>query len=184
MDRDVPMALAESSLFDRLTTRDAASTDHPPRFVVDAVSASPDQGSAKISRRERLRQMAVIRGQIRRDLLLLMGTRRLPVDADVQRWPQVEQSVLNFGIPDVTGVTSSGIDLNKFSAEIRRVVQRYEPRLHRKSVEVTSRLGEPPTRDLQVCIEGLFGPPDAIESFRLGVSICLNTGQCVAMELS
>ncbi len=122
--------------------------------------------------------MSILRAQIERDLLALLGTRQMMSEAELKAWPLVESSVLNYGIPDLSGTTASSIDTGKLQKTLARIIRRFEPRLHPDSVSVSCRVGSPARNDVRVEIEALFGPEDALESFAMGVSICLGSGHC------
>lgn len=169
MRNDSPVALTDWSLLDRLT-----GGQNPEAIGGNVADAS----GRKVTRRQRAKQMANVRGQIKRDLLALLGTRRLPADVQITRWPVAESSVVNYGIPDVTGMTSSSINPRELERVIKKVVRTFEPRLHPESVNVTCRVNTQLAKDVRVEIEGLFGSDDAMESFSLSVSICLGSGQC------
>ena len=94
----------------------------------------------------------------------------------LSRWPMVQQSVLNYGIPDISGSTASSLDVERTQRELLTTIRRYEPRLHPQSIVVECVVVGAAQSHVQVKIDGLFGPADAMESFEMTVSISLNDG--------
>lgn len=121
--------------------------------------------------------MSVIRNQITDDLVTLLGTRHMAADTDLSAWPWVARSVLNFGVPDLSGSTASGIKIAKLESDLLRAIRLFEPRLHQESVVVKCRVDSESNGMVLVNVEALFGPRDAPEAFAMGVSICLGSGQ-------
>jgi type VI secretion system protein ImpF len=55
---------------------------------------------------------------------------------DLKAFPEVRRSVLNFGMPDISGVTVSDVDAGELEEAVRRVILDFEPRILPDSVEV------------------------------------------------
>ena len=60
----------------------------------------------------------------------------LDVCLDLESYPAVKRSVLNYGLPDLSGHTSSTIDVHRVEKAIRTAIHLYEPRIIRNSLEV------------------------------------------------
>ena len=84
-----PKERLQPSLLDRLTD------DEPDRAVE--------------SRDKRVLSPYRLRESVRRDLSWLFNTTNLASSLDLERFPQVESSTLNFGLPDLTGRTAGSI---------------------------------------------------------------------------
>jgi len=105
-------------LLDRLT-------DHQRKIETE----NPD--SQTLSRKE-LRQAVI------KDLAWLLDTTRLAVSVDLGEWPEVERSVLNFGLPSFTGETASSLDVQKLEKAIKEAILRFEPRIVARSLKVSA----------------------------------------------
>ena len=99
------------------------------------------------SRHELLRQLSTlqastgslheIRACVKRDLEWLFNTHNLCLDELLQtRYPQVNASVLNYGLPDLTGKTASGINLLKLEKILKTTILQFEPRILAKTLKV------------------------------------------------
>ena len=88
------------------------------------------------SRGERVMSMRQLREGVLRDLGWLMNTSNLTSVHDLAPFPQVAQSVLNYGVPDLTGLTVSSVDVVELERAIRQAVVRFEPRLLPHTVRV------------------------------------------------
>ena len=92
---------------------------------------SPRDGSgAHIGR------MAYQRSVIR-DLSWLLNSTRFDSVADLESFPGVAGSVLNYGIPAAAGVAVSEFDLKQVAEGIRQAILRFEPRVLPDSLEVS-----------------------------------------------
>ena len=71
-----------------------------------------------------------------RDLGWLLNCVSLDVCEDLDRYPQVQRSVLNFGLPDLSGQTSSTVDVRAMEKSVRAAILQFEPRIIRNSLQV------------------------------------------------
>jgi len=71
-----------------------------------------------------------------RDLGWLLNTPALDVCVDLEKYPQVQRSVLNYGLPDMSGQTSSNVQIHIMEKAIKSVIQLFEPRIIRNSLKV------------------------------------------------
>lgn len=74
-----------------------------------------------------------------RDLGWLLNSVALDVCVDLEAYPQVQNSVINYGLPDLSGHTSSTIDVRSLEKSIREAIHQYEPRIIRNSLGVKVR---------------------------------------------
>lgn len=104
------------SLLDRLT-------DDAP----DQVSAEPESRSI---RRNQLRQGVL------RDLIWLLNTVR-PEDGVFDALPEVQDSVLNFGLPALSGQSLATLDSREMERAIHDAIVRFEPRIDPATLKVS-----------------------------------------------
>jgi len=109
----------QPSLLDRLTD------EHPDRSKESAADAVLDQGEIKA---------AVVR-----DLAALLNCVSLEVIHDLEDLPRVQDSVLNYGILDLSGHTASSMNPKEIETAIKHAIHRFEPRLIRNSLRVRMR---------------------------------------------
>ena len=76
----------------------------------------------------------VLRKEVARDLESLMNTVALESTEDLAGFAQVQNSILNYGFPDIAHRSIDEISVDDLSDEIRAVLTRYEPRLERGSI--------------------------------------------------
>jgi type VI secretion system protein ImpF len=88
------------------------------------------------SREKRVLSPARLRECVRRDLTWLFNTTSLSSIADLGDVPDVLRSVLNYGMPDLSGKTASSVDVRTLEQLLLRVIWDFEPRLIKKSVKV------------------------------------------------
>lgn len=88
------------------------------------------------SREKRVLSPARLRECVRRDLTWLFNTTSLSSIEELGDVPDVLRSVLNYGMPDLSGRTASSVDVRSLEQLLLRVIWDFEPRLIKKSVKV------------------------------------------------
>jgi type VI secretion system protein ImpF len=82
----------------------------------------------------RLLSMRRLREYVCRDLAALLNAVSLGASDDLTRYPQVRDSVLNFGMPSLAGVAVVSIDAAATASAIEEAIRRFEPRLRKVRV--------------------------------------------------
>lgn len=72
-----------------------------------------------------------------RDLSWLLNCASIDASLDLESYPHVRASVMNFGIPPLAGTRFSDVDLEEIAAGIHRAILRFEPRILPDSLKVT-----------------------------------------------
>lgn len=99
-----------------------------------------DEPEKKVeSRDKRVLSLAKLRKSVNRDLGWLLNTGCLEAILDLGDYPHVRQSVLNFGIPDLTGTTASNTDRSTLERYLREAILAFEPRILKKSLKVRAK---------------------------------------------
>jgi type VI secretion system protein ImpF len=88
------------------------------------------------SRDKRVLSPNRLRECVRRDLSWLFNATNLACVEDLEPYPEIEQSGLNYGLPDLAGKTASSVDLDLLERLLRRAIWQFEPRLIRNTVKV------------------------------------------------
>ena len=165
----------QPSLLDRLT-------DHQPHTQQEAV------GDRVLSKKQ-------LREAVLRDLSWLFNTTRQEAPAisgDVDRlrmWaeaPEAADSVLNYGIPSLSGLTISYLEFPRLEYAIRQSIVRFEPRIDPKTltVKISNDLstGIKPT-SLRLVIKGqLWNQPVPLELL-LSADVDVDTGQTAVRDM-
>ncbi len=101
-----------------------------------------------------------------RDLGWLLNSVALDVCEDLEKYPEVQRSVLNFGLPDMSGHTSSNVIIRTMESTIKSVIQQFEPRIINNSlkVKIHSNPEEMSHNSLVIEIAGaVFGQPSPFQ---------------------
>jgi type VI secretion system protein ImpF len=88
------------------------------------------------SREARVLSPSRLRECVRRDLAWLLNTTNLRVTQNLDDYPLVARSVVNYGMPDLAGRTTSSVDTVMLEQSIRRSILEFEPRLVSKTLRV------------------------------------------------
>lgn len=149
----------QPSLLDRLT---------------DTRPEAPDE-----SREERVITAARLRECVTRDIAWLLNCTRQWSSAELAEVPEVDNSVLNFGIPDLTGAALSGIDAGMLQNRIHAALVNFEPRLIGGTVQVTVDVDDSrmDSRSLNFRIEAQMWAQPMPLSLYLRTELDLETGE-------
>jgi type VI secretion system protein ImpF len=106
----------QPSLLDRLT-------DDEPKKKVE-------------SREQRVISLERLRAGVLRDLSWLLNTGNLAQTDDLEAYPEVACSVVNFGTRDLSGITASSLLMDSLARMMRQVILDFEPRILRDTLSV------------------------------------------------
>ncbi|MEW8507094.1 MAG: type VI secretion system baseplate subunit TssE [Candidatus Thiodiazotropha sp.] len=90
------------------------------------------------SQDKRVLSMRRLRQLVLRDLAWLLNTTNLATTEELASCPEVEHSVLNYGLTELSGHLVTGMDLGKLERMVRQAIQDFEPRILPQSVRVRS----------------------------------------------
>jgi len=94
--------------------------------------------------------MEELRDGVRRDLAALFNATSLETVEDLTDFPNVQRSTLNFGMPDLSGKTASGMDLQELERALSRAIHQFEPRLLEETVKVSSDMYDAKSHNLMI----------------------------------
>lgn len=95
-----------------------------------------DPRNSKESRDDRVLSVERLKDSVLRDLEWLLNTENLASGVDLDAYPQIASSVLNFGRPALSGKAGSSIDLNQLQQQIRQAIIDFEPRIVAKTLSI------------------------------------------------
>jgi type VI secretion system protein ImpF len=96
-----------------------------------------EPGKDDESRERRVISATRLRDCVTRDISWLLNCVNLCEDELLADYPAVAGSVLNFGIPDLTGAALSGIKAEALQRQLREALLAFEPRLTAGTLQVT-----------------------------------------------
>ena len=154
----------QPSLLDRLT-------DNEPETKVE-------------SRAQRVLSLNRLKRSVLRDLAWLLNSGNLAMTEDLSAYPEVESSVVNYGVTDLAGTTATSTDTRVVEREIKQAILDFEPRLLAESLSVKVSLSDRymNNRTLSFEIEGqLWAQPLPI-SLYLSTDLDLESGTTTVTE--
>ncbi|SPB15127.1 type VI secretion system lysozyme-like protein [Caballeronia novacaledonica] len=77
-----------------------------------------------------------MRSIIQRDLTYLLNATNIQDRIDSERYPQAAESTVNFGVPPLTGESVASLQWPNIEQRLRRVIERFEPRLRPDSLTI------------------------------------------------
>jgi len=107
----------------------------------------------KESRTERVLSVRRLRECVRRDLGWLLNCTNLEMVEDLTGFDEAKASVINFGVPELTGRTVSGLQIDDIAAMLKEAILRFEPRILRDTLEIRGSRGEGDFSDRSLTFE-------------------------------
>lgn len=95
-----------------------------------------EPGKQQESRAQRVISLERLRAAVLRDLSWLLNTGSLAQIEDLEWYPEVARSVVNFGMRDLSGITASSLMIDDLARAIREVILFFEPRILPDSLRV------------------------------------------------
>ncbi len=138
-------------------------------------------------REARLISMRRLRAAVLRDLAWLLNATRPTDEIDAVRLPYANASVLNYGLPALSGSTASTIDAGGLETRIRQAILHFEPRIIPSTLKVEaliSDLGLDHHNQIQIVIRGkLWAQPVPLE-IMLRTAMDLETAQVTIQDVT
>jgi type VI secretion system protein ImpF len=160
-----PTERLQPSLLDRLTDEEPAHSQE--------------------SRNRRVLSIQKLRESVLRDVAWLLNTTNLAQPDLAEKHPHVAQSVVNYGLPDLAGLTASAVDIAELEALVRQAIWDFEPRILRHTLKVRAHSAEEMSHNALVFeITGeLWAQPVPLELF-LKTEIDLESGEIAVSEIA
>ncbi|MBK8337854.1 MAG: type VI secretion system baseplate subunit TssE [Sterolibacteriaceae bacterium] len=162
-----PLERLQPALLDRLS-------DDAPQVKVEA-------REARVITRQRFRQAVL------RDLAWLFNAARPTMDATLAACEHAQHSVINYGLPSMSGELASTFDIAALEASIRQAIVDFEPRIDSATLQVDAVMTQASLdhhNQLQVQIRGsMWAQPVPIELL-LRTDVDLETGQVAVHDLT
>jgi type VI secretion system protein ImpF len=111
-----------------------------PSLLDRLMDNEPDK--TQESREQRVFSLTRLRDAALRDLAWLLNTTNLAAGQDLSAYPEVTSSVLNFGLPDLAGLSVSGTDVAELERTLRQAIANFEPRILRHTLSVRLEVNE------------------------------------------
>ncbi len=88
------------------------------------------------SREKQVLSLKQLRQSVIRDLSWLLNASNLDSVVNLDDYPEIQDSILNYGMPDLSGRVGQGMDANALGKMIKHIIQTYEPRIIKHSLNV------------------------------------------------
>ncbi len=159
-----------------------ASIDRLQPCLLDRLT--DDQSAVQVeSRSQRVVSTARFKEGVLRDLRWIFNSQRHRESEGLEEFPQVNQSVFNYGLRDFAGIFSEKGDVREVEREVSETLLFFEPRIIRRTLQVRVFRDEeigaqrsPHRINLQISAD-LWAQP-APEKFFAKTVIDLETGDC------
>ena len=105
-----------------------------PSLLARLTDDEPENKSEPTARRGLTKDK--LRKSVVQDLNWLFNSTNLAAVQDLDDYPEVINSVLNYGVPDFTGHTLSSVDVPEIERLLRQVIIEFEPRIIRRTLKI------------------------------------------------
>jgi len=116
------------------------ATDDPDFKAAQARQKEASKGRNLRSGRRLSRSYGVsehtLLSEVRRDLQALLNTVNLNSTQDLSDYPEVQASILNFGLPDLSVHIVDTVRIDRLADDIRQALIRFEPRMDPRTLQV------------------------------------------------
>ena len=147
----------QGSVIDRLT-------DDNPRLSADPRTSYPDS-------------LHNFKLTVQRDLEWLLNTRRIPDPAE-DEFPEVQKSLYNYGVPDITSMSGdSPDDRDRLLRQVEEALVLFEPRLENVKISMVELQGETRRRELRFVVEATLRLDPTPEQVMFDTVLHFSTGQ-------
>lgn len=162
----LPLERLQPSLLDRLTD------DEP--------------GNLREPLERRIFSIRRLRESVLRDLGWLLNTTNMSHRDDIDRYEEAVGSVINYGIVDLAGMTSTSIDAKDLASQVRAAIVRFEPRLLHESLIVEAEIDHDSMahNTLRMRVEGELWAVPAPLRILINTAFDLESGSVVISERS
>lgn len=116
-----------------------AARERDARKAAEEVTEDGRRLSVRSMERREGASQATLREHLAQDLSGLMGTISLDSALDLTDFPWVQKSVLNYGMTDLTRMTTDDVRRNRLAADLKATLLAHEPRLVPESLSVKLR---------------------------------------------
>lgn len=174
------------TLFDKLISGEtpsglADSIEDGERGLRTTDSAPSAQRFYTVPNIERFGESA-LRATVRRELAWLLNTTNIGASVDLDPYPQVASSVLNYGVPDLAGQAMSEWMIQARAREIQEAIEVFEPRLDPASLSVAPRAAGERENAVTYLIEGEVRGSAGSAEVRFLTDVEADTGSVVVRD--
>ncbi len=167
-------------LFDKLSLNERMA-DIMEDKLPDGAQGATQSVRKGVNQVERYNE-ASMRRSVRQELNWLLNTVHLEASVDLERYPHVRASVLNYGMPDLTGRVSTSRAVNARAADIAEMIRIFEPRLDASKLQVSVNTGIGLDNAVSYVIRGDIASAVRAMPVQYFASIEVETGEAVVRE--
>jgi type VI secretion system protein ImpF len=151
-------------------------------FLLDRLTDDEPERQME-SRERRVMSPRDFRAALLRDLGWLLNAGAHPPSDGLDQYPEVSKSVLNYGLPSLSGQTASSIKPEQIERLVRNAIFAFEPRVLRQSfhvsaVEAGDGRGHAAPYVVQLELRGEVWNMPMPESLYVRTEVDLDTGHC------
>ena len=152
--------------------------------LLDRLTDNDPQGRLE-ARENRLLSIPQLRASVLRDMGWLFNAIRLDVNGNLDAYPEIKSSVLNYGLPAMSGHCVSGTDMRELERLMRQAILNFEPRLIADTLTIKAEtnvkeLNHHNLVSFKICAQ-LWAQPAPVE-LTLQTDLDLESGQCRIAE--
>ena len=139
----------------------------------------------RLTGEERVMSFRKLKQSVLRDLEWLLNTGNLESSQDLSDYPEVRNSVLNFGVPELTGKSVSGTDSTALERALKQAIINFEPRILPESLKIRVAVSDEELNRnaIVIEIEGELWMQPMPERLYLKTILDVELGKCEVKEV-
>ena len=165
--------IADTRIVDLLDEGRASMTSMDPNVTQLRFGSAPQI--------ERFNESA-LRSTVRRELNWLLNTTNFESSQDLEMYPEVKTSVLNYGVPDLTGRASTSRAIQSRAQEIQHAITIFEPRMDPEKLGVEAQSNVERDNAISFMIRGDVTSAVKAMPVEFVADVEVETGQSVVRE--
>lgn len=107
-----------------------------PALIYRLTDDEPDRTSEPANRA--VVNKAALKRHVLQDLSWLLNTTSYEIESDLEQYPEVRKSVINYGVPPLAGRAFSSVDWADVERSLHQAILRFEPRILPDSLKITA----------------------------------------------
>ncbi len=143
-----------------------------------------EPGVTQESRDRRVISVPQLRRGVLRDMEWLLNASCRLTPEEAEEFPLAAASVINFGLPDLCGLTASSVDPGQIERMVQSAILTFEPRIMRRtvSVDAVARPDEMGPNAVAFVIKGQLWAQPMPEPLYVKTDVDLETGHCAVED--
>lgn len=120
-------------MYDKLENKDKNETRYWPCLLRRITDLNPEERKETFIPGVSLR---ALKSDVYKNIEMILNSKSHPSEEELERWPEIQDSVINFGLQDYCGLTNTPDNREKLRDHILFQLKTFEPRLDPETLDI------------------------------------------------